>query len=206
MQMEVADRGTVGVSGGGLLSPQRQVALKERQIAKAVEHVATAPAPTMATLAAELGVSRATAYRIAALPAFQRMLQQALTGRLTIAVQKAFAVIENTMEDGSPSLRLRAAMWMAERHDKLSQLAMTEAAKPRDDLAAADAMAQLRLLIASSKVDRAMPEPLTDRERALKSRLLDVLSSPVGNQATDGEMLDGALENALGGGLDVEGA
>ena len=37
--------------------------------------------------------------------------------------------------------------------------------------AAADAIAQLRLLIASSEVDRAMPEPLTDRERNILGRL-----------------------------------
>lgn len=177
-----------------LPSPQRQLALKERQLAKAVEHVVTAPAPTMASLAAELGVARATAYRIVGMPAFQSMLREALTGRLAVTVQKAFSVVEHTMETGSPNLRLRAAQFLIERHDKLSAVAMAGPAAGTNATKVAEAMMQLEKIRVRRAVDRAFPQDLPPEVQAIRDRVRVALSLTTGVRAAEDELLDGALE------------
>lgn len=120
--------GSAEMSPEFLPGPARQAFLRQVQVTKAVEHVITAPKPTMEGLAKALSVSRATVYRIVAMPEFQVALRQQLSGRLSLQVDKALRVVEKTLDEGSPVLRLRAAQWLVERCDKLSQVAGTEPA------------------------------------------------------------------------------
>lgn len=177
-----------------LPGPARQLALKERQIAKAVEYVATAPRPTMEALAAELGVSRATAYRVVGMPEFQEMLRQTLTGRLAVTVQKAFSVVEDTMETGSPSLRLRAAQFLIERHDKLSAVA---GAGPKVGSPSATAFGAVMIKIQLTRLKRdlalAFPEPLPAEAQAVLDRVFTVISRARGDKA-EHELVDSAID------------
>lgn len=182
-----------------LPGPARQATLKQQQLAKAVEHIATATAPTMASLAASLKVSRATAYRVVGMPEFQGMLRQVLTGRLAMSVQKAFGVVEQTMETGSPSLRLRAAQFLIERHDKLSAVAGAEPAKTslENEKNLADLFSDLTLGRVRREIEGMLPEHLSPEMEMVRIHVFKALT-PKRPPKPEDELVDVALEDEDG--------
>ncbi len=188
--------GSAALTPDFLPGPARQVALREQQLAKAVEHIVTAPAPTMVSLAATLRVSRATAYRILAMPGFQEKLREMLTGRLAMTVQKAFAVVEHTMETGSPSLRLRAAQFLIERHDKLSVVAAKEplGGPTKLDKDFTDLLVGITLNRLQREIAPMFPEQLTPELERIRAHLFKALT-PKKQPTAEEELVDAALED-----------
>ena len=99
-----------------------KAAVKQARMTKAVEILVQHPAPTVAVVARELEVSRSTVYRMLAEQEFQAILQKALNGRMAVMARTALNASEDALQNGSPSLRLKAATWFLERLDKLRQL------------------------------------------------------------------------------------
>jgi hypothetical protein len=122
-----ASYGAAGVAPSDLPTPAGRDAIKLVRIGRAVEWLATHPDPNVNGLAAYLRVSRATAYRLLASPAFRLLLRREMEGRLTLMVRKAMDAVVETIENAPPTLRFRAAAWLIERFDKLQDVASGEA-------------------------------------------------------------------------------
>lgn len=180
----------------------RQAVLKQARMARAIEWVVAEPNPTTLGLAEHLKVSRATAWRMLAHPAFVAMLRKALSGRMSVSVQKAMSVIEHTIDQGSPLLRLRASMWLLERHDKLSKVAGLDA-EDRDSDAVATVRAQavigkLQLLRAINDLCRRIPA-LAQHQEQLMSAVKGAVHVDVQKEGGDA-WLDGELAEQEGEG------